>query len=199
VTKQQQYLLLGALVIVLGGTVAYQLSGDDTAGSASQPSNRSRRATDAANRGATGGTAASGLSGVDDVGLDRLTAARDALQPAERNPFRFRPKPPPPPPPMPRQVVRPVQPTGPPVPAGPAPPPRIELRYIGYATPRRAPGETGPALLLGVFSDGKGTVVNAKEGDILEGRYRVLRVGTDSAELVYLDGRGRQVIPLRGQ
>jgi hypothetical protein len=42
-------------------------------------------------------------------------------------------------------------------------------------------------------------VANAKEGDILEGRYRVLRVGTESAELVYLDGRGRQTIPLRGQ
>lgn len=198
-TKQQQYLLLGALVIVLGGTVAYQLSGDDTAGSASRPSNPSRRATDAANGGANGRTAAPGLSGVDDVGLDRLTAARDALPPAERNPFRFRPKPPPPPPPTPRQVVRPVQPAGPPVPAGPPPPPRIELRYIGHATPRRDPGDSGPTVLIGVFSDGKGTVINAKEGDILEGRYRVLRVGTDSAELVYLDGRGRQVIPLRGQ
>jgi len=189
-TTQQQYLLLGALVSVLGGTVAFQLSGDDTAGSGSRPSNRSpRRVTGAANEE---GTAARGLSGVDDVGLERLSAARDALEPAQRNPFRFRPKPAPPPP-APRPVVRPVQPVAPPVPSGPPPPPPIPLRYVGYAD------EVGPAPRFGVFSDGKGMVANAKEGDILEGRYRVLRVGTDSAELVYLDGRGRQVIPLRGQ
>ena len=188
-TKQQQYLLLGALVAVLGGTVAFQLSGDDTAGSASPPSNRSpRRATGGANEGIAG----RGLSGVDDVGLERLTAGRDGLQPVQRNPFRFRPKPAPPPP-APRPVVRAVQPVAPPVPTGPPPPPPIPLRYVGYAD------EVGPTPRFGVFSDGKGMVANAKEGDILEGRYRVLRVGTESAELVYLDGRGRQTIPLRGQ
>ena len=38
-----------------------------------------------------------------------------------------------------------------------------------------------------------------KEGDIIEGRYRVLRIGTDSADLIYVDGRGRQTIRLSGQ
>jgi hypothetical protein len=125
------------------------------------------------------------------VALERLTAARDELQPTERNPFRFRPPPPPPPPP----VIRAPQVTGPPVPTGPPPPippPPIPLKYIGYAD------EAGPRARFGVFSDGRGTVINASEGDILEGRYRVLRLGTDSADLAYLDGRGRQTIRLSG-
>ena len=41
--------------------------------------------------------------------------------------------------------------------------------------------------------------MHGKEGDIIEGRYRVLRVGTDSIDLVYADGRGRQTIRLSGQ
>ena len=50
-----------------------------------------------------------------------------------------------------------------------------------------------------ILSDGRGNVFDGKEGDIIEGRYRLLRVGTDAAELVYLDGRGRQTIRLSGQ
>lgn len=183
----RQYVLLGALVTVMGGTLAFQLSGDDTAGTTSRPSNQ-------ASRRARGAKDAPVLANVEDVGIERLTVARDELQPVERNPFRFRPKPaPPPPPPPPRVVARPVAPVAPSAPSGPPPPPPIALRYIGFAD------EVGPTPRFGVFSDGKGMVANAKEGDILEGRYRVLRVGTDSAELVYLDGRGRQTIPLKGQ
>jgi hypothetical protein len=186
----RQYILLGALVTILGGTLAFQLSGDDTAGTTPRPSNQaSRRAADAKD--------ALALETVVDVGIERLSAERDALQPVERNPFRFRPRPAPPPPPPTRVVPRPVTAVAPPAPAGPPPPPPIPLRYIGFAEPERSPA--GPVVRFGVFSDGKGMVANAKEGDILEGRYRVLRVGTDSAELVYLDGRGRQTITLKGQ
>ena len=38
-----------------------------------------------------------------------------------------------------------------------------------------------------------------KSGDVIEGRYRLLRVGDNSADLIYLDGRGRQTIRLSGQ
>lgn len=183
---QRQYVLLAGLVVVLGGVMTWQFSAeDDPAGTGGRPSNSASR------RGGAGDAA--DVPRVEDVGIARLSVERDALEPVERNPFRFRPKPPPPPPPpAPRPVARPVQPVAPQVPAGPPPPPRITLQYIGYA-------EAGSAPRMGVFSDGRGLVVNAKEGDILEGRYRVLRVGTDSADLVYLDGRGRQTIPLRGQ
>ncbi|HXH23926.1 MAG TPA: hypothetical protein VNI78_01680, partial [Vicinamibacterales bacterium] len=83
----------------------------------------------------------------------------------------------------------------PPVPppsAGPPPPP-IPLRFIGFTDPE------GDAPPVGTFSDGRGNVFHGKQGDIIEGRYRVLRVGSDSAELAYLDGRGRQTIRMAGQ
>jgi hypothetical protein len=183
-TSQRQYALLAVLGIVLVVVWTGVIGGDDPAESARQPSNRTaRRAADAARDAKVP---------VEDVALERLKAQRDALQPTERNPFRFRPKPAPPPP----AVVRAPQPIRPPVAAGPLlppPVPPITLKYIGFAD------EAGPRARLGVFSDGRGTVINASEGDILEGRYRVLRVGTDSADLVYLDGRGRQTIRLSGQ
>lgn len=80
-----------------------------------------------------------------------------------------------------------------PAPTGPPPPPPIPLRFIGYMeSPDGAPR-------TGVLSDGRGNVFNGREGDIIEGRYRVLRIGVDSADLAYLDGGGRQTIRLSGQ
>ena len=49
------------------------------------------------------------------------------------------------------------------------------------------------------FSDERGNTFTGKEGDVLEGRYRLLRIGPDSVDLAYLDGRGRRPIPLTGQ
>ncbi len=96
--------------------------------------------------------------------------------------------------PAPRVPVNPVPiDPGPQLPAGPPPPPPIPLRYIGYLD------QPGEAPRVAVLSDGRGNVFNGKEGDIIEGRYRVLRIGTDSADLIYVDGRGRQTIRLSGQ
>jgi hypothetical protein len=83
----------------------------------------------------------------------------------------------------------------PPAPAGPPPPPPIPLRFIGLV----GAGPTTQAGRVAIFSDQRGNVVHGKEGDIIEGRYRVLRIGPDSADLVYLDGRGRQTLRLSGQ
>jgi hypothetical protein len=180
---QRKYALLGALVAVLAVTLWVTTRSDDPAETGRRPSNQTAR------RGAKSADAAK--VPVEDIALERLQAERDELQPTERNPFRFRPKPPPP---APKPVARAV-PVLPPVPAGPPPPPPIPpipLKYVGFAD------EVGPRSRLGVFSDGRGTML-ASEGDILDGRYRVLRVGTDSADLVYLDGRGRQTIRLSGQ
>ena len=46
---------------------------------------------------------------------------------------------------------------------------------------------------------GRGNVVYGKEGDTIEGRYRLLKVGADAVELAYIDGRGRQTVRLAGQ
>ena len=52
---------------------------------------------------------------------------------------------------------------------------------------------------VAVLNDGRGNVFNSREGDIIEGRYRLLRVGNDSVDLIYVDGKGRQTIRLSGQ
>ena len=36
------------------------------------------------------------------------------------------------------------------------------------------------------------------EGDVIEGRYRILRISADSVDLAYVDGRGRRTISLTG-
>jgi len=89
-------------------------------------------------------------------------------------------------PPVPTTVPEaPVEPTGPP------PPPPIPLRYIGMAKQ----GAGGKQLV--VLRDERGIYYGA-EGDVIEGRYRILRVGPDSVDVAYLDGRGRRTISLSG-
>jgi hypothetical protein len=49
------------------------------------------------------------------------------------------------------------------------------------------------------LSDGKARVTQGKEGDIIDGQYRLVKIGAESVEMTYVDGRGRQVIRLTGQ
>ncbi|OFW01031.1 MAG: hypothetical protein A3I61_12780 [Acidobacteria bacterium RIFCSPLOWO2_02_FULL_68_18] len=128
-----------------------------------------------------------------EVGLDRLETLRTELAEPERNPFRFQARPAPPAP-RPAATPRPIlEPSPVAPPAGPPPLPPIPLRFIGLVD---APGQAGRVAIL---SDGRGNVFEGKEGDIIEGRYRVGRIAPDSLELSYADGRGRQVIRLSGQ
>ena len=132
--------------------------------------------------------------GVPDVRLEQLQHDEGPFQTPMRNPFRFERRTTPGAPTgpaRPRRVIEaPPEPTGPPP---EPPPPPIPLRFIGYLEPRDGKGR------IAVLSDGRGTVIDGKEGDVIEGRYRLLRVGNESAELAYLDGRGRQTIRLSGQ
>jgi hypothetical protein len=50
---------------------------------------------------------------------------------------------------------------------------------------------------MAVLSDNRG-VYWGREGDTIEGRYRIVRIGTESIELAHLDGNGRQTIRLSG-
>ena len=130
---------------------------------------------------------------VSDLRLELLKGVRGELEPADRNPFQFKPKAPPP---APKPVAAagrgaPVIIGPPPGPAGPPPPPPITLKFIGLLD--TAQGK------VAVFRDNGGDVVNGKEGDIIDGRYRLLKIGVESADLAYVDGRGRQTIRLSGQ
>jgi hypothetical protein len=172
--------LLAMLVLGLAIVVVIRDGGDGPAGTTPRPSNPAGR-TDAASGDVE-----------TDVKLELLDVNRDVLTEAARNPFRFEAKTPPPAPPRAPSDDGPVVFTPPPAPTGPPPPPPIPLRYFGLAA-----GQDGVPIAF--FNDGRGNVFQGKEGDIIEGRYKLLRVGTDSVELAYLDGRGRQTIRLSGQ
>jgi hypothetical protein len=137
-----------------------------------------------------------GTPAVADVKLDSVRGTVGAPKPrVTRNPFRFYE---PPAPPVVRPNVAPLPPPvpvfqPPPAPTGPPPPPPITLRFIGLI---EAPQRAGRVAML---SDGRGGLMFGKEGDIIEGRYRLVRVGTDSLDIAYSDGRGRQTIRLSGQ
>ena len=183
-TRTARRLLLagGALIAVLL-VVTNARRGDDEADGPAPASNTARTTTN--------GTPAP-QSAVADLRLDRLHRENEELAETARDPFRFRPKAPPPAPPAPRPVAPPpvVVPVAPPAPTGPPPPPPIPLKFIGLLD---APGRTGQ---LAILSDSRGSVFYGKEGDIIEGRYKVLKVGPEAAELSYTDGRGRQTIRL---
>jgi hypothetical protein len=124
------------------------------------------------------------------VRLDALAAARSEPAPpaAGRNLFQFQPKPPPP-----AAVARPAFAPGgenlPPPP--PPPPPPIPYKFIGIVQ--------APDKKIAVLTDtSTRDVFYGREGAIIDGRYRILRIGVESIEMAYLDGRGRQTIRLTG-
>ncbi len=182
---QRQALLAAGLVAIVAGVFYMNSDPEPPAAAGVAPSTTASTA-----RGARGIPVA-------DVKLELLKGDRGEMDAAERNPFRFQARVAPPssgggarrvsaPPPPP--VL-----TGPPVPAGPPPLPPIPLRFIGLV---EAPAQAGRVAIL---SDGRGNVFYGKEGDIIEGRYRLLRIGPDAAEFAYTDGRGRQTVRLAGQ
>ena len=134
-------------------------------------------------RGAQQTTKPGAIAPVAPVKLDALTAARQGPSEKQRNPFRYQPKVEPPPPkpvaiPTPEVTEAPK----PPVRTGPPPPPPIPLKFIGIL--ERANGEK-----WAVLSDGKVTM-HGRDGDIVDGRYRIVKIGAESIELTYADGRG---------
>lgn len=126
------------------------------------------------------------------VRLSRLEEERPAPRGGPRNPFRFEARTAaadvaaPPPAPMPVGSGPEAS-----VPAGPPPPPPITLKFIGTVSG----GDLGGTVA--VLSDGR-FVYYGREGDIIEGRYRVVRIGEESIQMEYIDGRGRQTIRLSG-
>lgn len=129
-----------------------------------------------------------------DVKLETLEGEGSTAPESGRNPFQFAPRTPPPSeaPPPPAYVPPPPSSFEPPRPVGPPPPPPIgnTIRFIGIV-------ET-PQGRIGAFSDCKATFPG-REGEIIEGRYRIVRIGVESAVLEYVDGTGRATIPLNGQ
>ena len=137
-----------------------------------------------------------------DVRIESLNQKAPPLGEGDRNPFRFQPKAPPPPPP---EAYKPPVPTAPvnttPTPPPPPPgPPRIgeTVKFIGVVETSK--GKIGAFSIWDIQArECRGVPTPGKEGDVIEGRYRVVRIGIESAVLEYLDGRGRETLALNGQ
>jgi hypothetical protein len=125
----------------------------------------------------------------DEVRLRSLETPGELSDPG-RNPFTYGVRPPPPPPPRVEMPVVPP-PVGPPPPP-PGPPP-IPLRLTGLTV---LP-ETRRTMVT-LKDPATSAIYQAFEGDVVDGRYRVVKVGVQSVVLSYLDGSGIRTIGLGG-
>lgn len=73
-------------------------------------------------------------------------------------------------------------------PAAPPPPPPIDLKFYGYAGPRYG----GKRIFLLRGED----IFLAKEGDIVDRRYRIMRIGPTSVQIQDVLTNNTQTIPL---
>jgi hypothetical protein len=130
------------------------------------------------------------------VRLDELKLPPPQPGDAARNPFRYYVKPPPPPPTRPPSSVRPpvrVPVVGDPD-YRPPPPPPIPLKFIGTVEKDKR------LYAIFVTNDNSGRPpVYAAEGQLVLGQYKLVKIGVESVTMEYPDGRGRQIIPMRGQ
>lgn len=184
---------LGAVLLIV---IVTQFSGFFGGMSSSAAAPTASRATDpaldsaAAPRPATRGKAAAGkkdaaVRSMDpSLRLDLLKESEDTkYEGAGRNIFRVFVEPPP------KIVKNPVldQPVaqGPPP---PPPPPPINLTFYGFATP------TGGTKRI-FLAKGEDVFI-AKEGDIVDRRYKVVRISQNAVEILDVLSNNRQSIPL---
>jgi hypothetical protein len=193
-SKRQMQLLVG-LGVVLAAVLIFQvlpmMTGSDTppegttaaSGAAAPPSSPQARAA-----------AARGRDAVEEVRLAKLEQEWPAVGDSRRNPFTMAPAPPPPSaaasaPSKPVEEAPVVA-----VPTGPPPPPPIPpitLKFIGVISSDSIGKIAG-------LSDGK-FVYRGREGQIIEGRYRIVKIGEESIQIEYVNGTGRQTIRLSGK
>jgi hypothetical protein len=128
--------------------------------------------------------------------LDLMAKLRDLpLEGGERSLFDFGAPPKPATPPPPVQPIKPV--TPPPAPSTPAvpvapvkpPPPPIPLKFYGYVNASRG------GLRQAFFLDGDDIFV-AGENEIIRSRYKVIRIGVNSAVVEDTTNKNQQTLPL---
>jgi hypothetical protein len=96
-----------------------------------------------------------------------------------RDIFQNQPEPPP------VAVIKPVINTGPPP---PPPPPPIPLKFYGFSGNKSGPKQ--------VFLSKGEDIFIAKEGQVIDRRYRILKIGPNSVEVEDVLTNNRQTLPL---
>jgi hypothetical protein len=189
-SKRQMQLLVGLGAVLVALFVFQVLPLMTGGGQPAAPNTAARSSTPA--RGGQKPGAAQGP--VEELRLAKLEQEWPAPGESRRNPFTMAPTPPPSA--TPSGPAKPVddEPAAPPQPTGPPPPPPIPpitLKFIGVISS----DATGKIAGL---SDGK-FVYRGREGQTIEGRYRIVKIGEESIQIEYVNGTGRQTIRLTGK
>jgi len=177
--NKRQMIIMGVLLAVLAAIVIYDFNGSGTS-SAAPPQTAKR------------GPAASQQKAENDLDptfhWQKLEASRRIKYEPGRNIFTMEA------PPMPTPIanVRPTPPLGPPTPTPTPPPPPIPLKFYGFAN---KPGETR-RIFLAEGDPQNSVVFIAKQGDIVDRRYRVVQISANSVQIEDVLYNNKQSIPL---
>jgi hypothetical protein len=185
-SRGRQVALLGALVVVLAIVLKWNLG--RPAAETPGPKAAARPAPHAVR---PAGGKATPVQTVEALRLDQLGPDRPEPSDPGRDLFRFGagrteaggPTA------IPRPGPAPVEPAPLAAPGPPMTPP-IALKFVGIVHPAHQ-------TQIAVLSDGR-NVFYGREGETIDGRYRIERIGVESIEMAWVDGRGRQVIRLSG-
>jgi hypothetical protein len=181
-TSTRQVIWLVALLAALAVLLVYQVRQFGPRGEAGRPAQAGQGSVRVA-------TARDRAAAVPEPSLSALRALASAPEPAiVRNPFRDRPVAPPV---LPPSSARPggavaIAAQGPPL---PPPPPPITLKLVAII---RGAGKPMAAL-----SDGR-DVFYGREGEVVEGRYKIIKINVESIDISYVDGRGQRRLGLTG-
>jgi hypothetical protein len=184
---------LGVLTLILGGLLYWEFvptAGAPVAESNTKAVTAQAAAPQASGPGGRGKATGNGMpSALNFVALEQVAKETESL----RNPFKFYTPPPPPPPPKSAAQLAAelgaAQPRPPAPPPGPPPVPPITLKYIGKFQ------QGGKTVVM--LTDGK-VQFSASEGGIIDGRYRIVKIGLESLQIEYVNGKGLTTIPFRG-
>jgi hypothetical protein len=179
--NKKQVIIAVALLGILAAVVIYDLAGSGTS-SAAPP--------------ATSTTVAQGKAGTKQVAQNdtdptfhrsQLEESRKIKYEPGRNIFEMQATP------MPTPIAN-VRPTPPPIATPPPtpPPPPIPLKFYGFAN---KPGET-KRIFLAEGDPQNSVVFIAKQGDIVDRRYRVLQIAANSVQIEDVLYNNKQTIPL---
>ena len=175
--RRRQVMLLGFMLVVLALFLWRQMGSEPTAPvSATSNSQTAPRPT-----------AAMGEANLPKpVDLDKIGGPVSDEPDSGRNLFRFGQRPAPPAPPPPKPVAPPPVAAPPPQPSGPPP---ITLRLVGVSV-------AGNGCQMATLRDTRGSVFVGCEGAIIDGQFKILKVGLQSVIVSYVDGQGQRTIPL---
>ena len=181
---QKKAKILALLIVIAGLTwyLVYRMSPETPAVAAAPPATQKPGAGGAKNPKAVPGAA---------IRLDLLEHSAPPGNAGARNLFQYRPKPVPPPqivaasPPVYAPPSQPV-PTGPPPP--PAPPPFKAFRYESWI-------KDGNGRIIAAQLIEGGNIYPVREGEVLLGQYRILRVTESLVEIEDLVLKRRQTFP----